>query len=53
LIKSLVFGTYPPGHHSVSWAGDDEKGRIVSPGIYFTHMEAGDFKDIRKVIILR
>jgi hypothetical protein len=53
LIKSLVFGTYPPGHHSVSWAGDDEKGRIVSPGIYFTHMEAGVFKDIRKVIILR
>jgi len=36
----------------VTWDGRDNTGREVSPGLYFVHLKAGDYGEIRKVIKL-
>jgi hypothetical protein len=53
LVKSLVSGTYRPGRHSVIWAGDGVSGVPVGPGIYFLSIEAGDFSDVKKMMVVR
>jgi hypothetical protein len=41
------------GLHVVSWHGRDDSGRIVSPGVYFVRLRAGETTEIRKVTRLR
>jgi hypothetical protein len=53
LVRTLADGMYPAGRHSVTWAGDDETGSIVAPGIYYMRMDVGDFTDIEKITVLR
>jgi len=42
-----------PGYYSVSWDGRDGEGKEVSSGIYFYRIEAGDFVQTRKMILLK
>jgi hypothetical protein len=42
-----------PGQHRALWDGGDESGRGVSSGIYFYTLEAGDFRQVRKMVLLR
>jgi hypothetical protein len=37
----------------VSWDGTDNNGEKVPPGAYFIHVKAGDYKETKKVIMLR
>ncbi len=37
----------------ISWGGRDDKGRMLPSGAYFCRLEAGDFRDIKKLLILR
>jgi hypothetical protein len=53
LVKSLVSEDYPPGRHSVTWAGDGVSGIPVGPGIYFLSITAGDFSDVRKMVVAK
>ena len=41
-----------PGEHSVAWDGRNEKGTRVSPGIYFSRLEAGPFTATRRMALL-
>jgi hypothetical protein len=41
------------GLHVVSWHGRDDSGRIVSPGVYFVRLRAGETTETRKVTRLR
>lgn len=52
-IKSLVSGKYSAGNYSVSWNGFSEFGKIVHSGIYFAVMQAGEIRQIRKIVIIR
>jgi len=52
-VKALVDGVCPAGRHSAAWAGDDDAGQPVGPGVYFVRMEAGDFKATSKVLLTR
>ncbi|MEO0191078.1 MAG: T9SS type A sorting domain-containing protein, partial [candidate division WOR-3 bacterium] len=38
---------------SVVWDGCDDMGRRLPAGVYFVRLEAGDFKQVEKAILLR
>jgi hypothetical protein len=52
-VRTLVDGQRPPGYYSEVWDLSNDGGLKVAPGIYFCRMEAGTFKDTKKVIVLR
>lgn len=53
LVQTLVEEEKEAGTYIVPWYGKDATGNRVSSGIYFYHLNAGDFTAIRKLVILR
>ncbi len=53
LIKEIFKEERKKGIYSLIWDRRDENGKYVSAGIYFVYLEAGDKRDIRKVVILK
>lgn len=53
LVQVLIDQPHPAGSYSVMWTGEDLDGTSVSPGIYFTRLQAGDQVTIRKVVLVR
>ena len=41
------------GTHSLIWDGQDKAGNTVSSGIYFCRFQAGDFKSVMKMALLK
>jgi hypothetical protein len=37
----------------VSWKGDDNAGQMLPCGVYFLEFEAGDYKETRKLLVIR
>jgi len=52
-VRSLVNGVYEAGEHSVVWNGRDDDGRSVGSGVYFYRMVAGEYKGVRKMVLLK
>ena len=52
-IRTLVNDLKPPGRYVVVWDSRDELGHPVSSGIYLYRMVAGDFVQIKKMLILK
>jgi len=53
LIRALVDEERSAGRYEARWDGRDSRGRPVASGIYFCRMTAGDFKETRKLALLR
>jgi len=53
LIRTVTDQRWTPGRHSIVWQGNDDEGSLVGPGIYFLRMEAGNFLDTKKMMLLR
>ena len=53
LVKKIVAEHQKAGHYTATWDGLDDHGRIVSSGIYFIRMKAGDFSKVRKLTLMR
>jgi hypothetical protein len=51
-IRVLVEAYHASGEYKVSWNGLDESGQKVTAGVYLYSMEAGTFKDTRKMVLL-
>lgn len=43
----------PPGYHSVRWNGKSSDGNQMPTGIYLITMTAGDFKQSKKLVLLK
>jgi len=41
------------GWHSLQWDGRNQIGELASAGIYFYHLQAGDFSEVKKMILLK
>jgi choice-of-anchor B domain-containing protein len=41
------------GSHAVTWRGEDERGRLVAPGVYFARLTAADGERTRKLVRIR
>lgn len=52
-VRTLCDAVLPPGAHSVTWDGTDEKGRPASNGVYLYQLRAGAAKLTRKVVVIR
>ncbi len=52
-VKNLFSGKQSYGIHSVSWDGRGESGEVLSSGIYFVRVKAGDKNASRQVMFVR
>jgi len=53
LVRTLTDERRPQGVHLVSWDGADSSGRQVSSGVYLLVVEAGSFREARKITMLK
>ncbi len=53
LIVRLVEEEQEPGTYRVTWDGKDRAGLQAGSGIYFSVLEAGDFRATRKMVLLK
>ncbi|MFC1509700.1 SBBP repeat-containing protein [Candidatus Omnitrophota bacterium] len=53
LIRTLVDGVRSPGRYSSTWNGRDTNGKRVSSGVYLYRLQAGDFTESKKMILVR
>lgn len=53
LVKSLVDGMKEPGIHRATWNCRDERGKKVSAGIYLYRMTAGEYSEIKKMVVIK
>ncbi len=52
-IKTLVNKEQANGVYEVNWNGDDELGNKVSTGVYFYRIDAGDFVQTKKMMLIK
>ena len=52
-IKSLVREQQNPGIKHIEWDTSNESGRKVSSGVYFYIINTDDFRDIKKMLIVK
>ncbi|MCK4795745.1 MAG: T9SS type A sorting domain-containing protein, partial [Spirochaetes bacterium] len=53
LVKTLVDEKRETGNHSVVWAGKDNNDRKVASGVYFYRINAGEFTDMKKMLLIK
>ena len=54
LVRTLVEGaSFEPGSHRLTWDGTLQGGRSAGPGVYFYALEAGGFRDVKRIVFLR
>ncbi|MBZ0268703.1 right-handed parallel beta-helix repeat-containing protein [bacterium] len=51
-VRRLLDEARQPGRHVVAWSGRDDAGRMLPGGIYFARLDAGSFRDTRKLVWL-
>ncbi len=52
-VRTLVNGIKPAGAHRIVWNGKDERGLGLPTGMYFYKMKAGEFVQVRKMLLLQ
>ncbi|MSR82520.1 MAG: hypothetical protein EXS58_06285 [Candidatus Latescibacteria bacterium] len=52
-VRTLVAGSLVPGGHQVTWGGRDQQGHEVAVGVYCYRLQAGDFVQTRRLLLLR
>jgi hypothetical protein len=53
LVKILVDGKQSKGLQAVVWNGKDNNGQPVASGVYIYRMQAGNFQQSRKMLLVR
>lgn len=52
-VAQLVDEDQGAGYHRIVWSGVDDEGRKLTSGVYLCRMEAGDFVQVRKLVLVR
>ncbi|NIM97599.1 MAG: T9SS type A sorting domain-containing protein [candidate division Zixibacteria bacterium] len=52
-VRVLVDEYQSAGHKSVEWDGKDDRGRELTTGIYFYRLQAGDFVQSKKMVLIK
>jgi hypothetical protein len=51
-VKTLLNSSKSPGVYEVQWNGVNDNGQMVSSGVYFYKLEAGDFIKTKRMLLL-
>ncbi|MFH1236766.1 MAG: T9SS type A sorting domain-containing protein [Parcubacteria group bacterium] len=52
-VATIVDVDMKPGLYTADWNGRDENDKTVSSGIYFYRMQAGDFSNMKKMVLVK
>jgi hypothetical protein len=52
-VRSLYRGYATAGRHVLGWDGSNRSGARVAPGGYFVRLAAGEFRQTRKLVLVR
>jgi len=52
-VANLLAGYLPAGAFRATWDGTDMNGKTVSSGVYFYRLKAGDYVEIRKMLLMK
>jgi hypothetical protein len=52
-VRTLVDGQHGPGAYTATWDGRDNRGLEVSSGVYLYRLQAGDYTNVKRMILLR
>jgi len=52
-LGQVAAGRYVTADQAAYWDGKNETGEVVSSGTYFYQIEAGDYTETRKMVILK
>ncbi|MBA7510388.1 hypothetical protein ES705_02372 [subsurface metagenome] len=52
-IKELADEEKEPGTHKYYWDGKNGSGEVVGSGLYFVHIQAGDYKKTKKIVVVK
>ena len=53
IVNNLVNGNQSSGYKSVQWNATNNQGQPVSAGVYFYSIEVGEFRQTKKMILLK
>jgi flagellar hook assembly protein FlgD len=53
LIKILAEAQMQAGAHEILWNAKDKKGNAVNAGIYFLKLEAGNYSQTKKLVVVK
>ena len=53
LIRTLINGTLDEGYKQATWNGSDSHGNLVSSGVYFYRLKAGNQTLTKKMVLLK
>ena len=53
VVHNLVNAYESPGYKSIQWNATNNQGEPVSAGVYLYKIQAGDFVDTKKMILLK
>ncbi|MEW6753107.1 MAG: fibronectin type III domain-containing protein [Candidatus Latescibacterota bacterium] len=53
VVAVLLDGDLPPGYHEVTWDGTATGGVPAATGVYLCTLEAGAFRQVRKMLLVR
>jgi flagellar hook assembly protein FlgD len=52
-VKTLINQTQEAGYKSIIWNATNDYGKPVSAGVYLYQIQAGDFVQSRKMVLLK
>jgi hypothetical protein len=52
-VQTLVSGYVEAGPHEAQWDGRDDQGRQVASGVYLYRLVAGEFSEIKRMVLLK
>lgn len=53
LLKTLVSSNQNAGQYEIVWDGNDNNGHMLSSGLYFYHIRAGEFQAEKKLLFMK
>jgi len=52
-IRELADEEKEAGTHKYYWDGKTDNGNVVGSGLYFVHIQAGDYKKTKKIVVIK